>query len=141
MITELAEYEQARHEVLADETHLEEALFGPSPSARCLVACDPGPIGFALWFTHYSTWLGRPGLYLEDLYVRPASRGRGYGLALMRELARICVAEDCPRFEWSVLDWNAPSIAFYDSIGATPQSEWVRYRLSGEALDDFARGS
>ena len=92
------------------------------------------PLGFAVYFFNYSTWQGRHGLYLEDLYVTPESRGQGAGKALLRQLARIAVERDCGRFEWSVLDWNAPSIAFYESLGAEPQNEWVRYRLTGEAL-------
>ena len=109
---------------------------------RALVCqVDGVAAGFAVYFFNYSTWQGRKGLYLEDLYVSPAQRGAGAGKALLRHLARIAVANDCGRFEWSVLDWNAPAIGFYEAIGAVPLSEWVRYRLTGPALEAFAAGS
>ena len=111
-------------------------------SARALICSVGGePAGFAVYFFNYSTWQGRKGLYLEDLYVTPAHRGSGAGKALLQHLARIAVAEGCGRFEWSVLDWNEPALQFYRSIGASPLTEWVRHRLAGAALLEFARGS
>ncbi|MBE7370045.1 GNAT family N-acetyltransferase [Ramlibacter pallidus] len=140
-IRELADYEKAVHEVAATESHIHRALFGASPQARALV-CSVGGVaaGFAVYFFNFSTWQGRHGLYLEDLYVSPAFRGSGAGTALLRHLARIAVEKDCGRFEWSVLDWNEPAIRFYESIGAVALDEWVRYRLAGQALADFAAG-
>ncbi|MDN3296214.1 GNAT family N-acetyltransferase [Streptomyces ficellus] len=136
MIRELAEYEKALDEVRASEEQLREALFGERPAAFAHIAeTDEGEaVGFALWFLNFSTWRGVHGIYLEDLYVRPGKRGGGYGKALLRELARICVARGYERLEWSVLDWNAPSIDFYRSLGARPQEEWTVYRLTDEAL-------
>ncbi|MEU8133910.1 GNAT family N-acetyltransferase [Streptodolium elevatio] len=140
-VRELAEYERAAHEVHATEADLERDLFGPTPAANALIAedADGTPQGFALWFTSYSTWLGKPGVYLEDLYVTPDSRGGGHGRALLAELARIAVERGYGRVEWSVLDWNDPAIGFYKSLGATPQDEWTVYRLTGKALDDLGR--
>lgn len=137
MICELAEYEKALHEVRATEDQLREALFGARPAAFAHVAVDDEdgePLGFALWFLNFSTWRGVHGIYLEDLYVRPERRGGGHGKALLRELARICVERGYERLEWSVLDWNEPSIAFYRSLGALPQDEWTVYRLTDAAL-------
>jgi GNAT superfamily N-acetyltransferase len=136
LIHELAAYERAAHEVRATEEDLARDLFGPDPAARVLIAEDAAgrPVGFALWFTTYSTWLGRPGIYLEDLYVTPDARGGGHGRALLAELARIAVDRGYGRVEWSVLDWNEPAIGFYKSLGATPQDEWTVHRLTGEAL-------
>lgn len=140
-VRELAAYEHAEHEVLATPAHVQRTLFAPDPKVFGLVCLDGDtPVGFAVYFFNYSTWQGRHGLYLEDLYVSPASRGLGAGKALLQHLARIAVEQDCGRFEWSVLDWNAPSIAFYESLGALPQNEWVRYRLTGEALQALAEG-
>ncbi|WTW92525.1 GNAT family N-acetyltransferase [Streptomycetaceae bacterium NBC_01309] len=138
-VRELAEYERAAHEVHATEADLERDLFGPAPAANALIAEDPDgtPQGFALWFTSYSTWLGKPGIYLEDLYVTPDSRGGGHGRALLVELARIAVERGYGRVEWSVLDWNAPAIGFYKALGAAPQDEWTVYRLTGKALDNL----
>ena len=138
-IRELAIYEKAEHEVLATPAHIHHSLFGAQPGVFGLI-CELGgqAIGFAVYFFNYSTWQGRQGLYLEDLYVTPHHRGVGAGKALLQCLARIAVARDCGRFEWSVLDWNAPSIAFYDSLGAKPQNEWIRYRMTGQALADLA---
>ena len=140
-IRELAEYERALSEVGATEEMLVQSLFGPEANARSLI-CEQGEeaIGFALYFYNYSTWQGKYGIYLEDLYISPEYRGIGAGKALLQHIARIAVAEDCGRFEWSVLDWNEPSIAFYESFGAKAKSEWVGYRLSGEALKNFAGG-
>ncbi len=137
-IRELAIYEKAEHEVVATEADIRASLFGQGP-ARALV-CRVGGVeaGFAVYFFNYSTWQGRKGLYLEDLYVTPAHRQMGAGKALLRHLARIAVAEGCGRFEWSVLDWNEPALRFYRSIGAWPMDEWVRYRLAGPALERFA---
>jgi GNAT superfamily N-acetyltransferase len=139
LIGELAEYERARDEVEIDDTMLERALFGPEPSAFARVATsDELVVGMALYYRSFSTWTGRPGIYLEDLYVRPAYRGLGVGRALLASLARLALDEDCRRLEWSVLDWNKPAIAFYQSIGAVATDDWTRYRLDGSALEDFA---
>jgi len=138
-IRELAVYEKAGSSVQADEAGIAASLFGPDASARALV-CEAGgeAIGYAVYFYNYSTWLGRKGIYLEDLYITPAHRGSGAGRALLKHIARQAVAEGCGRFEWSVLDWNAPAIAFYVAAGARPQDEWTVYRLEGEALQTFA---
>ncbi len=139
MICELADYERARNEVEIDDVMLEHALFGAEPSAFARVATlDDRVIGMALYYRSFSTWTGRPGIYLEDLYVRPAYRGLGMGKALLASLARLALDGGCPRLEWSVLDWNEPAIAFYRSIGAVATDEWTRYRLAGTALSDFA---
>lgn len=137
MIRELAEYEKAAHEAVATEEQLREALFGADPAVFGLIAEDGTtgePVGFALWFRNFSTWRGTHGIYLEDLYVRPEARGGGHGKALLLELARIAVERGYSRVEWSVLDWNQPSIDFYKSIGAVPMDEWTVYRLTDEAL-------
>ncbi|NJQ07891.1 GNAT family N-acetyltransferase [Streptomyces lonarensis] len=143
MIRELAAYEKAEHEVEATEEQLREALFGPQPAVFALIAEgeEPGePVGFALWFRNYSTWTGTHGVYLEDLYVRPEARGGGHGRALLAALARICVERGYRRLEWWVLDWNAPAIGFYRSIGAEPMDEWTVQRVTGEALERLAGG-
>ena len=138
-IRELAIYEKAEHEALATPAHIHRTLFGAQPSVYGLICeLDGQAVGFAVYFFNYSTWQGQQGLYLEDLYVTPHHRGVGAGKALLQCLARIAVARDCGRFEWSVLDWNAPSIAVYDSLGAKPQNEWIRYRMAGQALLDLA---
>ncbi len=138
-IRALALYERAAAEVVADEERLRETLFGESPQAKVVLALWEGrPVGFAVYFFSYSTWLARKGLYLEDLFVLPEARGNGVGKALLRQLARIAVEEGCGRLEWSVLDWNQPAIDFYLSLGAVPQSEWTRYRLSGTDLQELA---
>ncbi|MFJ8917977.1 GNAT family N-acetyltransferase [Streptomyces sp. NPDC102415] len=140
MVRELAEYEKALDEAKATEEQLREALFGERPAAYAHVAVsddDGEVVGFALWFLNFSTWRGVHGVYLEDLYVRPGRRGGGYGKALLRELARICVERGYGRLEWSVLNWNAPAIAFYESLGARPQDEWTVYRLTDGALADL----
>ena len=139
-IRELAEYEREPQAVKATEEDLLRDGFGPSPRYFCLIAEWSGePAGFAFYFHTYSTWLGRWGLYLEDLFVRPAMRGKGAGKALLAELARIGVAEKIGRMNWQVLDWNQPAIEFYDRLGARRLSEWVTYRLAGEALERLAR--
>jgi GNAT superfamily N-acetyltransferase len=139
MIGELAAYERAPEAAQATEPQLKEALFGAQPAAFALIAEAGGaPVGFALWFRNFSTWTGTHGVYLEDLYVRPEARGGGHGKALLAALAKICVDRGYERFEWSVLDWNEPSIGFYRSIGAQPMDEWTVFRLTGEALHNLA---
>lgn len=140
LIRALADYERLSDQVVATEASIDSALFGTPPAAYAMVAeLDGAGIGFALYFFNFSTFLGRPGLYLEDLFVKPERRGRGVGRALLAELAQIAVARGCGRMEWSVLDWNAPSIAFYRSLGAEPLSDWTTFRLTGAALTDLAR--
>lgn len=139
LIRGLAEYERLGHEVVATEAGLRDALFGAGARVRAIIArAGDVPIGFALYFYNFSTFLGRAGLYLEDLFVRPEWRRHGVGRRLLHELARRAVAEGCGRLEWSVLDWNEPAIRFYTSIGARPMDEWTVYRLTGEALERFA---
>lgn len=140
MVRELADYEKALDEARATEEQLRGALFGERPAAFAHIAeTDDGEVaGFALWFLNFSTWRGVHGIYLEDLYVRPWLRGGGHGKALLTELARICVERGYERLEWSVLDWNTPSINFYKSLGARPQDEWTVYRLTDEALSGLA---
>lgn len=139
LITELAIYEKAESEVLASVEDIATTLFGDRAVAHAIVyEIDEQVVGFAAYFFNYSTWQGRAGMYLEDLYVKPEWRGNGAGLALIKHLAGIAVEKNCGRFEWSVLDWNTPAIEFYDALGAKPQSEWIKYRLDGEALVDFA---
>ncbi len=140
-ITELAEYEKARHEVIASVADIQRSLFSEGATAHGLICLRDGlPIGFAVFFFSYSTWLGSNCLYLADLYINPEQRGGGAGKKLLRHLAKIAFDNGCARFEWSVLDWNEPAIAFYKSIGAQPQEEWVRYRMEGDSLRDFALG-
>ncbi|MGA5818854.1 GNAT family N-acetyltransferase [Kitasatospora sp. NPDC094028] len=136
-IRELAEYEKEPQEAVATDEQLHTALFGPDPALFGLIAEDDAtgePVGFAVWFRNFSTWRGTHGIYLEDLYVRPQARGGGHGKALLLELARIAVERGYSRVEWSVLDWNRPSIDFYESLGAVPMTGWTVYRLTGEAL-------
>ena len=134
-IRELARYERLEHEVSASEAELSTALFGPRPYAEVVFACSGGePVGFALFFHNFSTFKGRPGIYLEDLYVRPEARGRGIGRRLLAHLAQTAVERRCARLEWAVLDWNEPSIGFYRSLGAVPMDEWKIFRLTGEPL-------
>ncbi|WP_295940123.1 GNAT family N-acetyltransferase [uncultured Xanthomonas sp.] len=141
LIRDLARYERAEDAVQTDEAGLRASLFGADARAQALICeADGQPIGYAVYFYNYSTWLGRNGLYLEDLYVDPAHRGVGAGKALLQHLARQAVAEGCGRFEWSVLDWNQPAIDFYEAVGARAQDEWTVYRLQGEALAKFAAG-
>ena len=137
----LADYEKLSHAVVADEQTLRRTLFGERPYAEVLVARAEGaPAGFALYFHNYSTFLGRPGLYLEDLFVVPALRGRGIGKALLREVARIARDRGCGRLEWSVLNWNTPAIEFYESLGARPLAEWTTYRMTDDVIDKVAEG-
>jgi GNAT superfamily N-acetyltransferase len=139
-IRALARYEKLEHEVVADEAALHATLFGARPTAEVLLAELAGaPVGFALYFPSYSTFLARPGLYLEDLFVDPAARGRGVGAALMSALAQIAVARAYGRFEWSVLDWNQPALEFYAALGAVPQAEWTVQRLVGAPLAALAQ--
>ncbi|NIX93501.1 GNAT family N-acetyltransferase [Pseudomonas fulva] len=139
-ITELAEYERARDEVLATTQDIERSLFDAGSTVHCLMAEREGrAIGFAIYFYSYSTWLGRNGIYLEDLYITPNDRGDGAGRELLRHIAKQAVDQGCGRLEWSVLDWNEPAIGFYDALGAQPQNEWLRYRLDGERLIAFAQ--
>ena len=141
LIRELADYEKLSHEVVATEATIESALFGAGATTFCEIAEWEGEsAGQALWFTNFSTFRGRNGLYLEDLYVRPAFRGRGIGKALLRRLARECAERGWPRMEWVVLDWNRPAIDFYRSLGAKLAEDWRLCRLDGEALAAFARG-
>jgi len=138
-IRELAEYEKLTHEAVADQAGLERQLFGDIPRAEVLIAeVDGEPAGFALFFHNFSTFLGKPGLYLEDLFVRPQYRGLGLGKRLMARLAKIAVERDCGRFEWSVLDWNTPAIDFYRSLGAVGMNEWTVQRVVGNALAALA---
>lgn len=138
-ITELAVYEKAGHEVEATEETIRASIFGEgSVTEAVILERDGRPAGFAVWFYSYSTWQAKNGLYLEDLYVSPDYRGTGAGKMLLKHLAGIAVEKGCGRFEWSVLDWNEPAIRVYDAIGAEPQSEWIRYRMTGQALRDFA---
>lgn len=138
-ITGLAVFEKAEDQVLTTEDDIRRSIFGEKATAHALIAeLADEAVGFAVYFYNYSTWLGCNGLFLEDLYISPDHRGSGAGKALLQHLARQAVAEGCGRFEWNVLDWNEPAIQFYESFGAEAQSEWVGYRLSGQALKDFA---
>ncbi|MBN1207122.1 MAG: GNAT family N-acetyltransferase [Myxococcaceae bacterium] len=139
LIRALSEYEKLSHQVVVDEARLREHLFGARPYAEVLLAEDAGRVvGYALYFHSYSTFLGRPSLYLEDLFVLPELRGRGHGKALLARLARIAVERDCGRFEWMVLDWNTPAIQFYEALGAALVPEWKLCRMTGDALKRFA---
>ena len=141
-IRDLAVYEKLEHEVVATEESLRRALFGPRPYAEVVFACVAGkPVGFALFFHNFSTFLGKPGIYLEDLFVRPEARGRGIGKRLLTWLANTTVERDCGRLEWAVLDWNESSIGFYRSLGALLKDEWQIFRLTGTALTTLARES
>ena len=142
LVHELATYEREPDAVVATEDHLRTALFGPDPKVFCLVAeNDTGEVvGFAVWFFNFSTWLGRHGVYLEDLFVRPDARGGGHGRALLAELARIAVEAECGRLEWWVLDWNDSAQGFYRALGARPMDEWTVWRLDGDALRALAGG-
>ena len=140
-IRELAEYEKLSHEVVATEGDLRASLFGGRPVAEVLIADHDGvPAGFALFFHNFSTFLGKPGIYLEDLYVKPELRGAGIGKILLAHLARLAKERGCGRLEWWVLDWNEPSIGFYNKIGAVAMDDWTVYRLAGGALDELATG-
>ncbi len=139
LVRELAVYEKLEEQAKATSADFHRHLFGPRPVAEAAVAEVEGePIGFALWFTTFSTFRGQPGIYLEDIFVRPAFRGRGIGTALLATIARLAVERGCGRLEWSVLDWNAPSIGFYRSLGARAMDEWTVYRLDDEALRRLA---
>ena len=139
LIRALAEYERLAQEVVFDEDRLREHLFGPRPLAEVLLAEEAGAVaGFALFFHNYSTFAGKPGIYLEDIFVVPEYRGKGHGKDLLRAVARLAVARDCGRLEWSVLNWNEPAIRFYRALGAVPMDEWTTYRLAGEALNAAA---
>lgn len=139
LIRALAEYEKLAHEVVATEADLRQTLFGVQPQAECLLAERDGQcVGMALFFENYSTFRGRAGLHLEDLFVEPQARGLGIGRALLASVARIAVERGCPRYEWSVLDWNTPSIEFYRALGAKPLEDWIIFRLDDEALHQVA---
>ena len=140
LIRGLARFEKLEHEVTMTEERLSSNLYGPHRYAETLIAeQDDEPVGFALFFHNFSTFLAKPGIYLEDLFVIPERRGSGVGRALLKELARLAVERDCGRLEWSVLDWNREAIAFYERLGARPNSEWTIYRLTGEALSALGR--
>ncbi|MEQ1897330.1 MAG: GNAT family N-acetyltransferase [Vicinamibacterales bacterium] len=135
MIRALAEYERLAHAVSTSEDALREVLFGPSPAAEVVLGYEGAePVGIAIFFHNFSTFLGKRGLYLEDLFVKPEYRGRGYGRRLLAHLAALAVERDCGRMEWSVLDWNAPAIGFYKKLGAVPMDEWTVFRLTRDAL-------
>lgn len=138
-IRDLAEYEKLRDHAVATEADIEKALFGPKPAAECLIARQAGePVGFAIFFHNFSTFVGRAGLYVEDVFVRPAARGRGVGKALFARMAAIALERGCGRMEWSVLDWNEPAIRFYRAIGAVGMTDWTIQRLQGAALAALA---
>ena len=138
-VRELAIYEKAEEEAKATPDHVRRTLFCANPAVFGLVCeIDHKAVGFAVYFFNYSTWQGQHGLYLEDLYITPDARGHGAGKALLQRLAQIAIEKDCGRFEWSCLDWNTPSLQFYDSLGALPQNEWIRYRMTGNALHALA---
>ena len=138
-IRELAEYEKLAHQVVATEADIRGSLFGARPAAECLIAEFQGkPAGFALFFHNFSTFLGKPGIYLEDLYVKPELRGKSVGRRLLAQLAKLAVSRGCGRFEWAVLDWNAPAIGFYRNLGAQMLDDWKINRLTGEALQKLA---
>jgi GNAT superfamily N-acetyltransferase len=142
LIRALAAYEREPDAVRLDKQEMRRHLFGPRPYAEVILADTPGgaSAGFALFFHNFSTWEGKPGIYLEDLFVRPEFRGQGYGKALLAGLARLAVERGCARLEWAVLDWNEPSIQFYRALGARPMEEWTTYRVAGEALTTLAAG-
>ncbi len=139
LIKELAEYEHLSHEVIASASDIRKTLFGKRPFAETLIGELEGlPISFALFFFNYSTFLGKPGIYLEDLYVQPEHRGKGFGSKMLAHVATLAKERNCGRFEWSVLNWNTPAIRTYEKLDAAPMKEWILYRLSGEALDRLA---
>jgi GNAT superfamily N-acetyltransferase len=138
-VRELAIYEKAEHEVIATEADIRASLFDNGSTTKGVIcSLDGVAVGFAVYFFNYSTWLGKHGLYLEDLYVSPEKRNAGIGRALLKHLSQVALDKKCGRFEWSVLDWNEPAIQFYRAIGAEPLDEWITYRLAGQALEDFA---
>jgi GNAT superfamily N-acetyltransferase len=139
LVQALAEYERARPECQATEAGLRATLFGDERQAECVIAWEgTSPVGLAIFFHNYSTWLARHGLYLEDLFVLPTHRSKGYGRALLKYLAKLAIERGCGRFEWAVLDWNEPAIGFYKALGAKPMDEWTVYRMSGDALARLA---
>ena len=139
-VKELATYEKSQDSVLTSVDDIKKNLFDKNTTTEAVICLsDDKPIGFAVYFLNFSTWLGKSGLYLEDLYVSPEFRGCGAGKKLLKYLAQLAVENDCGRFEWSVLDWNEPAINFYESIGAKPLSEWVGYRMEAQSLKDFAK--
>ncbi len=139
LIIELAIYEKAEHEVVTTVDEIRESIFGSHSKASALIAeVDNKPVAYAVYFYNYSTWLGKNGIYLEDIYVSPEYRQQGIGKALLQRVSKIAVNQNCGRVEWSVLDWNTPAIEFYESLGAKPQDEWTVYRLSGDELKNFA---
>lgn len=141
LIRELAEFERLSHEVVASEDLLRTTLFGPHPGAEVVIGqVGEEVVGFALFFQNYSTFLARPGLYLEDLFVRPRFRGQGHGEQLLRHLARLCIERNYGRLEWAVLDWNQRAIGFYKALGASPMNDWTVFRVTGESLDKLAAG-
>src|SRR5437867_577804 len=140
LIRELATYERAPNEVVATEKQLVEVLFGERPTAEVLLAFErKSPVGFAVFFHNFSTWLGRPGLYLEDLFIKPEKRGKGYGRALLVDLAKIALDRGCGRMEWAVLNWNEPAIKFYRALGAKPLDEWTVFRLTRDGIARLAQ--
>ncbi len=140
LIRDLATYERAPDQVIATEEQLADVLFGKRPAAEVLLAFEgKSPVGFALFFHNFSTWLGRPGLYLEDLFVKPENRGKGYGRTLLVELAKIAMERGCGRMEWAVLDWNEPAIKFYRTLGAKPMDEWTVFRLTRDGIEKLAK--
>ena len=142
LIRDLATYERAPNEVTATEQQLADVLFGEKPRAEVALAFEEDtPVGFAVFFHNFSTWLGRPGLYLEDLFVKPDARGKGYGRALLVYLAKMARDRGCGRMEWAVLNWNKPAIEFYDKLGAKPMDEWTVYRLTGDAISRLANST
>lgn len=139
LIRELAEYEKLSHAATGTEELLRRHLFGQRPSAEAVIGTIDGtPLGFALYFQSFSTFLCKPGIYLEDIYVRPEARGKGLGKALLRAVAQVAVERDCGRLEWSALDWNEPAIGFYRKLGATPMSDWTIFRITGDVLKELA---
>ena len=139
LIKELADYERLTHEVVATENDIRKSLFGEHPLAEALIGeYDKIPTSFALFFYNFSTFVGKPGIYLEDLYVKPEYRGKGFGRKMLAHIARLAIKRDCGRFEWSVLDWNTPAIRTYDKLNAKPMQDWILYRLTGEALVELA---
>jgi len=139
LVRELAEYEKLAHEAVATAADFEKALFGPQPKAHALIVERDGQVaGFAIYFYNFSTFLGQPGIYVEDVYIRPEFRRHGFGGAVFKYLAQKAIQEDCGRMEWWVLDWNEPAIRFYGKIGAKPMNEWTVQRLTGDALREFA---
>lgn len=140
LVYELAVYEKLEHMVVSTPESFAESLFGPHPGAEAVIAFENDePVGFAMFFHNFSTFLGKKGLWLEDIFVMPSKRGKGYGKALLLHVARVAHARDCGRFEWSALDWNTPAWDFYQSLGAKPMEEWTMFRVTGEALEKMAK--